>query len=99
MPVPPVRARSVSRSRSLARSRLLVVTAVSLLAALVLAGCGSASSKTASDATTGGGSTGTLAMSGDPVTVRLGYFPNVTHAPALVGVQEGLFDARARPTT
>ncbi|MFA5885296.1 MAG: ABC transporter substrate-binding protein [Acidimicrobiia bacterium] len=26
-----------------------------------------------------------------PVTVRLGYFPNVTHAPALVGVDQGLF--------
>ena len=29
--------------------------------------------------------------SGAPVTVRLGYFPNITHAPALVGVGEGLF--------
>ena len=26
----------------------------------------------------------------DPVTVRLGYFPNVTHAPAIVGVDTGL---------
>ena len=26
-----------------------------------------------------------------PVNVRLGYFPNVTHAPALVGVDQGLF--------
>src|SRR6185503_16835037 len=26
-----------------------------------------------------------------PVNVRLGYFPNVTHAPALVGVEGGLF--------
>ncbi len=26
-----------------------------------------------------------------PVTLRLGYFPNITHAPALVGVQEGIF--------
>jgi NitT/TauT family transport system substrate-binding protein len=25
-------------------------------------------------------------------TVRLGYFPNVTHAPALVGVEEGFFE-------
>jgi NitT/TauT family transport system substrate-binding protein len=24
-------------------------------------------------------------------TLRLGYFPNITHAPALIGVQEGLF--------
>jgi NitT/TauT family transport system substrate-binding protein len=27
----------------------------------------------------------------DPVTLRLGYFPNVTHAPALVGVESGIF--------
>ena len=26
----------------------------------------------------------------DPVNVRLGYFPNVTHAPALVGVEGGI---------
>ena len=28
-----------------------------------------------------------------PSSVRLGYFPNVTHAPALVGVADGLFQA------
>jgi NitT/TauT family transport system substrate-binding protein len=28
----------------------------------------------------------------EPVTVRLGYFPNVTHAPALVGVEGGYFE-------
>ena len=29
----------------------------------------------------------------DPVTeLRLGYFANVTHAPALVGLEEGLFE-------
>ena len=27
----------------------------------------------------------------EPVNVRLGYFPNVTHAPALVGVEGGIF--------
>jgi len=27
----------------------------------------------------------------DPVTLRLGYFPNVTHASAIVGVQGGIF--------
>ena len=26
---------------------------------------------------------------GDTVTLRLGYFPNVTHAPAIVGVENG----------
>ena len=25
-------------------------------------------------------------------TLRLGYFPNVTHAPAIIGVQEGIFE-------
>jgi NitT/TauT family transport system substrate-binding protein len=29
--------------------------------------------------------------SSEPVTLRLGYFPNVTHAPAIVGVQAGIF--------
>jgi NitT/TauT family transport system substrate-binding protein len=28
----------------------------------------------------------------DPVTLRLGYFPNVTHASALVGVRAGIFE-------
>jgi sulfonate transport system substrate-binding protein len=31
------------------------------------------------------------AKSSDPVTLRLGYFPNVTHASAIVGVQGGIF--------
>ncbi len=31
------------------------------------------------------------AAAGDPATLRLGYFPNVTHAPAIIGVDSGLF--------
>ncbi len=31
------------------------------------------------------------ASSGAPLTLRLGYFPNVTHAAALVGVSQGFF--------
>jgi NitT/TauT family transport system substrate-binding protein len=35
----------------------------------------------------------TKAHGGDePVTLRLGYFPNVTHATAIVGVEGGLFE-------
>jgi sulfonate transport system substrate-binding protein len=42
---------------------------------------------------------GTTAACGDdseaggsgPVTLRLGYFPNITHAPAVVGVEKGIF--------
>ena len=47
------------------------------LVAMMMAGCASAAGSTPST---------------DPVTeLRLGYFANVTHAPALVGLQEGLF--------
>jgi NitT/TauT family transport system substrate-binding protein len=48
----------------------------------------------------GGGAT---SASGSPegaeqvTTVRLGFFPNLTHAPALVGLQEGLFKAALKP--
>ena len=31
------------------------------------------------------------------VTLRLGYFPNVTHAPAIIGVAERLVRGQARP--
>lgn len=50
------------------------------LTAMMLAGCASASA-------TGSGE----AAGGDLAEVRLGYFANVTHAPALVGLSEGLF--------
>lgn len=30
----------------------------------------------------------------EPVTLRLGYFPNVTHATAIVGVQNGIFQEK-----
>jgi NitT/TauT family transport system substrate-binding protein len=32
------------------------------------------------------------AESSEPVTLRLGYFPNITHATALVGVESGIFE-------
>lgn len=31
------------------------------------------------------------AAAGSATTLRLGYFPNITHAPALIGVQNGIF--------
>jgi NitT/TauT family transport system substrate-binding protein len=39
----------------------------------------------------GGPTSSTAGASPAPTTLRLGYFANVTHAPALVGVQEGIF--------
>jgi NitT/TauT family transport system substrate-binding protein len=53
-----------------------------LVAALMLATA--CSSSKASDAGTGPSKV-------DSVTLRLGYFPNVTHAPAIIGVQQGIF--------
>jgi NitT/TauT family transport system substrate-binding protein len=57
------------------------VIGVLLLAAL--AACSSSSKSN----TAASGSSGAAA----PVTVRLGYFPNITHAPALIGVEKGFF--------
>src|SRR5262245_50131996 len=81
--------------------RRLITFAVA--GAAVLAACGSddpESSATtptsvsaaagAADASTTSG--GPATTSGDPVTLRLGYFPNVTHAPALVGIKDGIFE-------
>lgn len=64
---------------------------LALAAAMVMGACSDDSSSSPitnasadSDASTGGTLEG---------TVRLGFFPNVTHAPALVGVAEGTFSA------
>ncbi len=65
-----------------ARNRLGPI--VLLVAALMLAAaCGSSSTASGNG---GGGS------SGDQVTLRLGYLPNVTHAPAIVGLQNKTFE-------
>ena len=49
--------------------------------ATTTAAAGSDTTEAAADDTAGG----------EPATLRLGYFPNVTHAPAIVGVAEGTF--------
>src|SRR3954468_11105639 len=64
-------------------------TSIALLAVVAattaLAACGSDDSSSGSDTSS------TSKASSEPVTLRLGYFPNVTHAPALVGIQGGIF--------
>jgi NitT/TauT family transport system substrate-binding protein len=62
--------------------------AAMIAAALLLAGC-SSSVSSSSTANTGSGSTTT--SDAPPVTVRLGFLTNVTHASALVGLKEGFF--------
>jgi NitT/TauT family transport system substrate-binding protein len=72
-------------------SRTRLVTAIAAIsAATLLASCGADEA----GATAGGEAT----------TLRLGYFPNFTHAPALIGVHDGIFqehlgDIRLETTT
>jgi sulfonate transport system substrate-binding protein len=64
-----------------------VTTAAMIGAALLLAGCSSSSSSS----TTSSGATANSVASTAPVTVRLGFLTNITHASALVGLKEGFF--------
>ncbi|MGW4941659.1 ABC transporter substrate-binding protein [Actinoplanes sp. NPDC004185] len=57
--------------------RALALAATALLSATALAACGK--------------SDDAGSASGEAATLRLGYFPNITHAPALIGVKNGLF--------
>jgi NitT/TauT family transport system substrate-binding protein len=56
--------------------RALALAATALLATTAMTACGKDD---------------TSASGGEATTLRLGYFPNITHAPALVGVGKGLF--------
>ncbi len=69
-----------------------IATTVTLVAAvLALAACGDDSKPASSGgAASSAGAAGDVAST-SPTSVRLGYFPNITHAPALVGVQKGFF--------
>jgi len=62
--------------------------ALGLAGALALAACGGSSSSAKPTTTTAGLDPSKVTT---PATLRLGYFPNVTHAPALVGIQGGGF--------
>src|SRR4051812_3344217 len=64
-------------SRTALRRSLAVLAAVPL--ALGLAACG-------------GSSPADDSAPGAPAELRLGYFANVTHAAALIGVQQGFFE-------
>jgi sulfonate transport system substrate-binding protein len=56
--------------------RALALAATAFLTATALAACGDDSS---------------AGSNGEAKTIRLGYFPNITHAPALVGINKGFF--------
>ena len=75
----------MSRSNHRHRGAIAAVSALLLAFAMLGAGCGSSASSAAKDMSL------EELPANDAVSVRLGYFPNVTHAPALVGLDQGLF--------
>src|SRR5215469_10675926 len=79
---------------------ILAGAAVLAGGALLIAGCssgGSSSSPAASSAPSSTSSSpaasagSASAVAATPVTVRLGYLANITHAPALIAVKNGYF--------
>ncbi len=75
-------------------SRTFRTLSVLLLGALPITAvaCGSSSGSSATKAKTAG--TSSTTVSTKRVTLRLGYFPNVTHAPALIGIEGGIFQQK-----
>ena len=61
--------------------------AASAVVALSLAACSTSAADPA----------GSSAPPAEIKTIRLGFFPNLTHGPALVGLQDGLFKAALKP--
>ena len=59
--------------------------------ALLIAGCSSSGSSSSSDPSTSGSGTASAAAAAAPVTVRLGFLANITHAPALIALKDGYF--------
>lgn len=78
--------RSPTPSGAFGRRTLLAATAA--VAALALAACGGDDGGSAAAAGTGDGGGESAATAPE---LRLGYFANVTHAPAIVGVDQGYF--------
>ncbi|GIF10770.1 ABC transporter substrate-binding protein [Actinoplanes teichomyceticus] len=64
--------------------RALALATAALAATTALAACGS-------DDDTGAKADTPAGAAAEAKSVRLGYFPNITHAPALVGVQKDLY--------
>jgi len=68
------------------KHRSIRTALVALLPALALAGCGSGPSAESESG-----------QVNEKVTLRLGYFPNITHAAALVGMEKGIFAEHLGP--
>jgi len=79
----------IPRPRVTRRAALAIVPLAALAAACGSSDGGGAGSDTPS--TEADGSALTVGPVTEEATLRLGYFPNVTHAPAIVGVEDGIF--------
>ncbi|MGW1842010.1 aliphatic sulfonate ABC transporter substrate-binding protein [Streptomyces sp. NPDC001966] len=77
----------MSAPRTTPRRALAAVAALPLLA-LALTACGYGSEAKKDDVKAADAPAGGKKLSTD--TVKIGYFPNLTHATALVGIQEGI---------
>lgn len=70
--------------------RRSVARSLALVALLAAAACGNDDTVDGAPGTTASAPDETSA-GGEPTTLRLGYFPNVTHAPAIIGVENEVF--------
>ncbi|MEP7215036.1 MAG: ABC transporter substrate-binding protein [Anaerolineaceae bacterium] len=76
------------------RSRHALVLALFIsVISVLLVGCGGDDDNPATTPTRGAGALTATEAPEKPVTLRLGYFANVTHAPAVLGVADGSFQA------
>lgn len=66
--------------------RVLLAAGAAAAVTALAAGCSSSAASSGSGSSSGGSSNSA------PVTLRLGFLANITHASALVGLKEGFFD-------
>jgi NitT/TauT family transport system substrate-binding protein len=71
--------------------RVLAGTVALAGVALLAAGCSSSSSPSSTAASGSSTAAASNSAAAAPVTVRLGYLANITHAPALIAVKNGYF--------
>ena len=76
----------IRNTRKLRRARSARWSALLLSLGLVLAACGGDE-----DTASAEGDDAPAADAAPSGSLKLGYFPNVTHAPAIIGVEEGIF--------
>jgi len=74
--------------------RAIAAAGVAAAVTVLAAGCGSSASSSGSSASSGTSGSATAAK---PVTLRLGFLENITHASALIAIKEGYFTKELGP--